>query len=129
MKTCFLFPGQGAQYPGMARDLWEKSSEVKNLFKIAGDISKKDMAGLLFDGSEDDLKSTDNTQIAITLANISASICLAEKGICPDGCAGFSLGEYAALWQAKILSTEDLFTITGIRGEVMESASRALDSP
>lgn len=129
MKTCFLFPGQGAQYPGMAKDLWENSEEVKNIFKLASNISGKDMSALLFEGSEDDLKATDNTQLAITLANVSASMFLKEKGITPDGCAGFSLGEYSALWESGILTTENLFALVKVRGEIMEAASRKLDSP
>jgi len=129
MKTCYLFPGQGAQYPGMGKDLWENSEEVKKLFTTVSDITGKDMKSLLFEGSEEDLKATDNTQLAITLVNVSASIVLKEKGIVPQGCAGFSLGEYAALWQAGVLSVEDLFRIVKIRGEVMEKACRSLDTP
>ena len=129
MKTCFLFPGQGAQYPGMGKDLWENSDEVKSLFKTVSDITGKDMQSLLFEGSEEDLKATDNTQLAITLVNVSTSLVLKEKGIEPQGCAGHSLGEYSALWQAGVLSTEDLFKIVKIRGEVMEKACHALDKP
>ncbi len=129
MKTCFLFPGQGAQYPGMGKDLWENSEEVKRLFDTVSNITGKDMKSLLFEGSEEDLKATDNTQLAITLVNVSASIVLKEKGVEPQGCAGHSLGEYAALWQAGVLSTEDLFKIVKIRGEIMEKACRALDKP
>lgn len=129
MKTCFLYPGQGAQYPGMGKDLWENSDEVKSLFENVSDITGKDMKSLLFEGSEEDLKATDNTQLAITLVNVSASLVLKERGIEPQGCAGFSLGEYSALWQSGILSTEDLFKIVKIRGEVMEKACRALDTP
>ncbi len=129
MKTCFLFPGQGAQYPGMGQDLWDNSEEVKNLFNLVSDISGKDMKSLLFDGTAEDLKATDNAQLAITLVNVSTSLVLKEKGIEPQGCAGFSLGEYAALWQSGILSTEDLFRIVKIRGEVMEKACRSLVTP
>lgn len=129
MKTCFLFPGQGAQYPGMGKDLWENSDEVKSLFEKVSNIAGKDMKSLLFEGSEEDLKATDNTQLAITLVNVSTSLVLKEKGIVPQGCAGHSLGEYSALWQAGVLSTEDLFKIVKIRGEVMEKACRSLDKP
>ncbi|MDA3811997.1 MAG: ACP S-malonyltransferase [Spirochaetaceae bacterium] len=129
MKTCFLFPGQGAQYPGMGKDLWENSEIVKDLFKTVSAISGKDMESLLFEGSEEDLKATDNTQLAVTLVNVSTSLVLKEKGIEPQGCAGHSLGEYSALWQAGVLSTEDLFKIVKIRGDVMEKACRSLDSP
>ena len=129
MKTCFLFPGQGAQYPGMARDLWEESPGVKDLFATASKIIGKDLKGLLFDGNEEDLKTTENTQPAVTLANLSSAVYLSEKGVNPSGCAGFSLGEYSALWQAGILTTEDLFTIVKIRGEIMEAAASKLESP
>jgi [acyl-carrier-protein] S-malonyltransferase len=113
----------------MGKDLWENSEEIKGLFKTVSDIAGKDMAALLFEGSEEDLKATDNTQLAITLVNVSASMMLKEKGIEPQGAAGFSLGEYAALWQAGILGTEDLFRIVKMRGEVMEAACNALDGP
>ena len=129
MKTVFLFPGQGAQAPGMAKDLWEFSAKVKDLFECASAISGKNMRELLFEGSEDDLKSTDNTQIAITLANISAATVLFEKGIKADFVAGFSIGEYAALWASGVISTEDLFKAVLVRGTVMEKASRGFDSP
>ena len=127
MKTVFLFPGQGAQAPGMAKDLWEESKAVKDLFTIASDISGKDLARLIFDGSEEDLKSTDNTQIAMTLANISAATVLKERGIQPDYIAGFSIGEYSGLWASGILSSEDLFKAVLLRGSLMERASRLFD--
>ena len=79
MKTCFLFPGQGAQYPGMGKDLWENSAKVKDLFATVSEITGKDMKSLLFEGSVEDLKATDNTQLAITLVNVSTSIVLKEK--------------------------------------------------
>ena len=129
MKTVFLFPGQGAQAPGMAHDLWEASQAVKDLFEIAGDIAGKDMKQLLFQGSDADLKSTDNTQIAMTLANVSAAQVLVEHGISADFTAGFSVGEYAALYEAGILDAADLFRAVLIRGEVMEKASRLHDRP
>lgn len=129
MKTVFLFPGQGAQAPGMARDLWESSQAVKDLFEIASAVAGKDLKKLIFDGSEEDLKSTDNTQIAMTLANISAAVVLSENGIKADYTAGFSVGEYAALYEAGVLGAEDLFRAVLIRGELMEKASRLHDLP
>lgn len=129
MKTAFLFPGQGAQYPGMAKDLHEASAEVRRLFEAASDILGKDLKRLLFEGSEDELKVTDNTQAAVTLTNIAAAQVLAERGIKPDFCAGFSVGEYAALYQSGILDLESLFKAVAIRGEAMEKASRLADRP
>ncbi len=128
MKTCFLFPGQGAQYPGMAKDLWEASSKVKELFTKATEVSGMDMRQLLFEASAEDLKATDKTQVAMTLASLCASAALRERGVIPDACAGFSLGEYAALVDAGVLRLADVFPIVKARGEVMEKAARALDS-
>jgi [acyl-carrier-protein] S-malonyltransferase len=128
MKTCFLFPGQGAQYPGMARDLWETSAKVKELFQSASDALGMDMKKLLFDSSEDDLKATDKTQVAMTLACLCSSTVLREEGISPDACAGFSLGEYAALCEAGVLSIGEVFPIVRIRGDLMEKTARGLDS-
>jgi [acyl-carrier-protein] S-malonyltransferase len=128
MKTCFLFPGQGAQYPGMGRDLWEASDGVKQLFDQASDACGVDLKRLLFEGSEEELKATDKTQIAVTLANVAASRVCQERGIIPDGFAGFSLGEYTALYEAGVLELRDLFPIVKARGEHMEKASRALDA-
>jgi [acyl-carrier-protein] S-malonyltransferase len=128
MKTCFLFPGQGAQYPGMGKDLWEASDGVKRLFDEASESCGVDMKRLLFEGSEEELKATDKTQIAVTLANAAASRVCQERGIVPDGFAGFSLGEYTALYEAGVLELRDLFPIVKARGELMEKASRSLDS-
>jgi [acyl-carrier-protein] S-malonyltransferase len=128
MKTCFLFPGQGAQYPGMAKDLWEASSSVKELFEKSTAVSGIDATKLLFESSAEELKATDKTQVAMTLACLCSSAVLKEKGFVPQGVAGFSLGEYAALHEAGVIRFEDLFPIVKIRGELMEKAARSLDS-
>lgn len=129
MANCFLYPGQGAQYPGMGKDLWEKSDEVKKLFKTASEGTSMDLEKLLFEGSEEDLKATDKTQVAITLVNVASALMLKEKGIESDIAAGFSLGEVAALWDAGIISSEDLFPLVSARGKIMERVSRSLDTP
>ena len=84
MKTCFLFPGQGAQYPGMGKDLWDASDGVKELFDQASEACGMDLQRLLFEGSEEELKATDKTQIAVTLVNVAASRVCQEKGIVPE---------------------------------------------
>ena len=127
-KAFFLFPGQGAQYPGMALDLLESSSRsgggerVKKLFSLASQMFGKDMAALLGSIEPDTLKRTDMSQPLITLANLSAAAYLAEKGVKPAGCAGFSLGEYAALAVAGVISEEDCFTLVIQRGKAMQRA-------
>jgi [acyl-carrier-protein] S-malonyltransferase len=129
VKTCFLFPGQGAQYPGMGKDLWDASDKVKELFRRASDASGMDLQRLLFEGSEEELKATDKTQVAVTLASVAASLACRERGLEPAGFAGFSLGEYTALYEAGVLRLEDLFPIVKTRGILMEKASRAADTP
>lgn len=128
MRTCFLFPAQGAQYPGMAHDLWEYSSAVKELFGIASEATGTDLQRLLFEGTEEELRATDRTQIAVTLTNLSAATVLGEHGVAGDGYAGFSLGEYAALHLAGVISAADIFPIAKERGVAMEKASRASDT-
>jgi len=129
MKTVFLFPGQGSQYPGMGKDFWERSKAVKDLFRLASGVLGTDMEKLLFEGSEDELKATDKAQGAITLANLASARVLREMGTEPSGAAGFSLGEYAALAVAGVVRTEDVFALVKIRGELMEKASRSWDGP
>jgi [acyl-carrier-protein] S-malonyltransferase len=127
MKTCFLYPGQGAQYPGMGKDLWGVSPKVKELFQLASEATSMDLEKLLFEGSEEELKATDNTQVAITLVNVAAGMVLKERGIEPEGLAGFSLGEYTALYEAGVIPLEDLFPIVQARGRLMQRASRSAD--
>jgi [acyl-carrier-protein] S-malonyltransferase len=128
MKSCFLFPGQGSQYPGMARDFWEKVPAVKDLFTKATEASGVDARKLLFESTEEDLRATDKTQIAITLANLASSTALKEAGVPLQGCAGFSLGEYAALCEAGVIKLQDVFSIVTTRGMLMEKAARSLDT-
>ncbi len=128
MDFCFLFPGQGAQYPGMGRDFYEHSTAVRELFQRASDAAGRDVSRLVFDGTEDELKQTDNTQIAITVTSLAAAIVMREHGLSPAACAGFSLGEYAALVESGVLALEDVFSVVLARGQIMEEVSRELDT-
>lgn len=119
MKRIFLFPGQGAQYPGMCKDFYEKSDLVKDLFKIANEVTGRDLKSLLFDGSPEDLKQTENTQIAVTLMNLSIRRYLIDNGIKADGAAGFSLGEFSAMVEAGILTEKQVLPLVIERGEIM----------
>jgi len=127
-KAFFLFPGQGAQYQGMALDLLESSQargggeKIKSLFSLASDIYGKDMADVLGNSSAEILKQTGISQPTITLANLVTAAYLDEKGIKPAGCAGFSLGEYAALAVADVISEEDCFHLVTERGKAMQAA-------
>lgn len=128
MRTFLLFPGQGAQYPRMGMDLWEESQKVRGLFELASEAAGFDVMRVLSTGTAEDLAATDKAQILITLVDLSAAAVLAERGTEPVGCAGFSLGEYAALCTAGVLGVEPAFRIVKVRGELMEKASRALDA-
>jgi [acyl-carrier-protein] S-malonyltransferase len=126
-KAAFLFPGQGAQYPGMALDLLETgSAKVRRLFELASEIMERDMAALLRDSGAETLKQGDKAQPALTLANLAAAALLGERGIHPLACAGHSLGEYAALTTAGIISAADCFTLVKHRGAAMQRAAERL---
>jgi len=112
----------------MGQDLWQQSPRVKEIFQAASDCTGIDIRELLFHGSEEDLKSTDRTQIAITTVNLAASAFLKERGVTCDGVAGHSLGEYTALYEAGVIAFDDLFSLVKSRGEVMAEASNALRS-
>jgi [acyl-carrier-protein] S-malonyltransferase len=124
VQTCFLFPGQGAQYPGMAKDFYETSKAVRDLFALASDASGIDLKRLLFEGSEEELKQTRNTQVAVALAGAASATCAREHGVHPDGCAGFSVGEWPALAEAGVVSYADMFRLVAERGRLMDEAGR-----
>ncbi len=127
MKRCYLFSGQGAQYPGMCKDFYDVSANVKDLFTIADKVTGRDLKGLLFEGSAEDLKQTENTQIAVTLMNLSIRRYLLDKGLAADGTAGFSLGEFSAMVEAGILTEEQVLPMVIERGEIM--ARVAIENP
>ncbi len=127
MNTVYLFPGQGAQYPGMGRDFYNNDSRIRELFEEASVIAGRNWAKTVFEGTEEELRSTDVTQIAIVLVNVAASITLASYGIKASSCAGFSLGEYTALYEAEVLSQGDLLRVVDARGKILEKFSRLKD--
>ncbi len=128
MKTTrdagIIFPGQGSQYPGMGREVHERYKEVRELYDLAQSISNKDWAALTFAGSAEELKQTQNTQPAIFLLSVAYSQLLKDK-YNYAGVAGHSLGEYTALTEAGVLSFEDAFKATCIRGDLMANFESA----
>jgi [acyl-carrier-protein] S-malonyltransferase len=123
-----LFPGQGAQYAGMGRDLYEASDAVRKLFSLASDVTGKDLKHLIFHGTEEQLKSTEHTQITMTLVSVSAHTLLCEHNVLTaEGrtpvYAGFSLGELCACYAAGIYDLATLFTLADKRGELMAQAA------
>ncbi|MDA3940288.1 MAG: ACP S-malonyltransferase [Spirochaetia bacterium] len=124
MKRSFLFPGQGAQYPGMCKDFYDKSETVRDLFLLADKVTGRDLKSLLFEGTAEDLKQTENTQIAVTLMNLSIRRYLIENGVQADGTAGFSLGEFSAMVEAGILTEKQVLPMVIERGEIMARVAK-----
>jgi [acyl-carrier-protein] S-malonyltransferase len=122
MKTCFLYPGQGAQYPNMGKDLWEKYDAAKKTFKTASELLERDCEKLIFESDSQILGRTDNTQPAVTIVNLAVKNVLKESGVNSDGCAGHSLGEYAAYADAGVLTDEEVIKAVALRGKYMREA-------
>ena len=124
-KVVFLFPGQGAQYPQMGLDFYNEQlaiSNEQNLLTLASEVFGRDMEELLRTATPEELKRTDVSQPAITTVNLAAASYLAKKGIKPSACAGFSLGEYAALAAAGVISEKDCFFLINERSKAMQVA-------
>ena len=119
----FLFPGQGSQHAGMGKDLAENFPVARQVFEEANDALGVDLASLCFNGPEEDLKLTANTQPAILTTSIAALRVLeTETGIAPNCAAGHSLGEYSALVCAGALNFADAVRIVRQRGTFMQEA-------
>lgn len=119
MKRAFLFPGQGTQVIGMGKDFYEKYEESKKIYDEASKISKIDIKKLCFEGSEEELNKTENTQIAILTTSLAILEVLKRKGITADITTGLSLGEYTALIYGGYLKFEDGIYLVKKRGYYM----------
>lgn len=120
----YVFPGQGAQYPGMGKDLYENSPIAKELFDKANDILGFEITKIMFEGTADELKQTRVTQPAIFLHSVILSKVLGEK-FAPEMTAGHSLGEFSALVAAGALSFEDGLKLVSKRAQAMQKACEA----
>lgn len=121
-KFSFLLAGQGSQYPGMGKELYEDVPEVKSFFDAAEELRPGTLKQM-FEGSGDELKQTVNTQPCVFLADMASVIALEKEGIMPDCVAGFSLGEIAGLAVSGVLSNEDAFNLVTVRGKLMQNAA------
>jgi len=121
--TAFLFPGQGSQYVGMGKELFDNFSVAKQVFQEADDSLHFSVSSLCFKGPEDALKLTENTQPAMLTMSIGALRVLeAEKGITPQFTAGHSLGEYSALVASGALAFSEAVQTVRLRGKYMQEA-------
>jgi [acyl-carrier-protein] S-malonyltransferase len=122
MKTAFVFPGQGAQKVGMGRSLVDSCAEAKTVFEQADEALGIRLSSLCFEGPEEELRLTENTQPAILATSIAALRCLQSRGVQCEFVAGHSLGEYSALVAAGSLDFEDAIRIVRQRGQFMQEA-------
>ncbi len=121
-KLAYLFPGQASQHPGMGRDLAEKFPESRAVFDEADAALGFSISKLCFEGSEEELKLTENTQPAILTVSVAAYRALEKRGIVPDFAAGHSLGEYSAMVAAGSLEFATAVKLVRARGRYMQEA-------
>ena len=121
-KIAFIFPGQGAQYPGMGKELAESYEVAMKVFDEASKALGTDIKALCFNGSEEDLKMTENTQPTILTVSVAIAKILLEKGIKPDYTAGLSLGEYSSHVISESISFDDAVKLVRKRGRFMQEA-------
>lgn len=117
----FVFPGQGAQFVGMGKDLYENSALAKTLFEKANDILGYRITDIMFDGTDEDLRQTKVTQPAVFLHSVISALCMGDD-FKPEMTAGHSLGEFSALVAAEALSFEDGLKLVYARAMAMQKA-------
>jgi [acyl-carrier-protein] S-malonyltransferase len=120
--VAFLFPGQGSQYPGMGRVLWENFACARAVRDEADRAAEFSLSRLCFEGPAEQLQLTANTQPAVLAVSVAAAEILKEKGIRPSYVAGHSLGEYSALVTAGAIRLRDAVRLVRQRGQYMQEA-------
>lgn len=122
-KVAFIYPGQGAQYVGMGKELYETNETAKNYFDVIFSNVDLDLKEVMFNGPEEKLKQTKYTQPAIVAMSLVLTKLMEEKGLKADFVAGHSLGEYSAIGAAGYLSLEETVKLTAKRGEIMNKVA------
>lgn len=120
----FVFPGQGAQFTGMGKDLYDNNPIAKELFDKADEILGFSITNIMFNGTDEELKETKVTQPAVFLHSVASALCLGDD-FCPAMVAGHSLGEFSALVAAGALSFEDGLRLVSARAMAMQKACEA----
>lgn len=123
MKKAYIFPGQGSQFPGMAKDLYENNATAREMLEKANEILGFRITDIMFNGTADDLKQTNVTQPAIFLHSVVIAKCLPDFQ--PDMVAGHSLGEFSALVAAGAMDFEEGLRLVAIRARAMQKACEA----
>lgn len=126
MAKAYVFPGQGAQFVGMGKDLYDSNPKAKELFDKANDVLGYSITNIMFNGTDEDLKQTKVTQPAVFLHSVITALCLDDFQ--PDMVAGHSLGEFSALTAAGALSFEDGLRLVYARAMAMQTACEAAPS-
>ncbi|MBI4858937.1 MAG: ACP S-malonyltransferase [Candidatus Riflebacteria bacterium] len=125
MKIAFVFPGQGSQIVGMGRDLADSCQAARDVFARAEEAYGGGLSRLCFEGPEEDLKKTANTQPAIVATSIASLRALEARGVRPGVVAGHSVGEYSALVAAGVIDEVSAIKLTALRGRLMEESCPA----
>ena len=124
MKNAYVFPGQGSQFPGMAKDLYESNETAREMLEKANEILGFRITDIMFEGTADDLKQTKVTQPAIFLHSVIMAKCLPDFK--PDMVAGHSLGEFSALVAAGAMDFEEGLKLVSIRAQAMQKACESV---
>lgn len=124
MKKAYIFPGQGSQFPGMAKELYQSNEIARQMLDRANEVLGFRITDIMFDGTTEDLKQTKVTQPAIFLHSVVLAKCLPD--FCPDMVAGHSLGEFSALVAAGAMDFEEGLRLVAIRAQAMQKACEAV---